>query len=452
MNITSLIDVINSETPVNKIYTSPIERFTDNDNILSDRIFAFSLLESHEQLEFISDLCSVYQFTKTDNTTKLLKGLCSHPDIDITIKNIILTVFDDDTELKLKILETSENKFNLIVFFDIFKRLIDDKIYLNFTLRINNIIDYVSSRNKTEEYYYKIYKNIVYFKDKKCAIQFYKMLFFNSNEHTKILCADALKAHINEEELVKGIIDLCETIESNDRLLADAADLLLRWGINADKYFKKLTGLNPQETIFENRENAHIFSSDKNIEKFINFLSNITLTKIEEADLFIKYSEHYKSKSSKIDIALSRIYIDQATYKGYSLLTIFLKMCKSIDQNMHKKELEKRLIEELEEMSGTCSSGHIIRLANVFNGFELELNVSVEEEFRYKFKHIIMKEIQQDEELIVDGIDGEKLSLFLMKNVDKVFNILWEEYEGQMIKTEFEDLFRKEYMKYEQLN
>ena len=59
MNITSLIDVINSENPVNKIYTSPIERFTDNDNILSDRIFAFSLLESHEQLEFISDLCSV---------------------------------------------------------------------------------------------------------------------------------------------------------------------------------------------------------------------------------------------------------------------------------------------------------------------------------------------------------------------------------------------------------
>ena len=61
-----------------------------------------------------------------------------------------------------------------------------------------------------------------------------------------------------------------------------------------------------------------------------------------------------------------------------------------------------------------------------------------------------MKEIQQDEDLIVEGI--EKLSLFLMKNVDKVFNILWKEYEGQMIKTEFEDLFRKEYMKYEQLN
>ena len=176
------------------------------------------------------------------------------------------------------------------------------------------------------------------------------------------------------------------------------------------------------------------------------------MTKIEEADLFIKYSEYYKSKSSKIDIAISRIYVDQATYKGYSLLTIFLKMCKSIDQNTHKQELEKRLIEELEEMSGTCSSGHIIRLANVFNGFELELNVSIEEEFRYKFKHIIMKEIQKDEDLVVDGIDGEKLSLFLMKNVDKVFNILWKEYEGQMIKTEFEDLFRKEYMKYEQLN
>jgi len=446
MNNTSLADVLNTNT-LSKNYANNIERFTDNDNLNEDRILAFSLLESHEQLEFISDLCSVYQFTKTDNNTKLLLGICSHKDIDITIKNLVLAVFNDDLELKLKILETSENKFNLIVFFDIFKRLIDDKIYISNKTRIDKIIEYVSSRNSNEEYYYKIYKNVVYFKEKKCAIEFYRRLFKNSNEHTKILCADALKDHVSPDEIIPSIISMCDNIENNDRLLADAADLLLRWGYNADKYFRKLSGLN--QTVFENKENAHLFATDKNIENFIDYLSLISVSKVDENDLFIKYSEKYKSMSNKTDIALSRIYIDQSIYKGYSLLTIFLKMCKCIQEHNHKLELEKRLVEELEEMSGTCSSGHIIRLANVFNGFDFELNLGIEEEFRYKFKHIIMTEIKDDEELI---LDSDKLSVFLMKNVDKIFNVLWEDYKGQMLKTEFEDLFRKEYVKYEHLN
>jgi hypothetical protein len=443
---TSLADVLNTDT-LPKNYSNNTERFIDNDNLNEDRILAFSLLESHEQLEFISDLCSVYQFTKTDNNTKLLLGICSHNDIDITIKNLILAVFNDDLELKLEILENSENKFNLIVFFDIFKRLIDDKIYISNKTRIDKIIEYVSNRNSNEEYYYKIYKNVVYFKEKKCAIEFYKQLFKNSKEHTKILCADALKDHVSPDEIIPSIINMCENIENNDRLLADAADLLLRWGHNADKYFRKLSGLN--QTVFENKENAHLFATDKNIQNFIDYLSLVSVSKVDENDMFIKFSEKYKSLSNKTEIALSRIYIDQSTYKGYSLLTIFLKMCKCIEQHNHKQELEKRLIEELEEMSGTCSSGHIIRLANVFNGFDFELNLGIEEEFRYKFKHIIMTEIKDDEELI---LDNDKLSVFLMKNVDKIFNVLWEDYKGQMLKTEFEDLFRKEYVKYEHLN
>lgn len=446
MNNTSLADVLNTNTS-SKTYANNTDRFTDNDNLNEDRIIAFSLLESHEQLEFISDLCSIYQFIKTDNNTQLLLGICSHKDIDITIKNLVLAVFDDDLELKLKILETSENKFNLIVFFDIFKRLIDDKIYLSNKTRIDKIIEYVSSRNSKEEYYYKIYKNVVYFKEKKCAIEFYKRLFNNSKEHTKILCADALKDHVNTDEIIPSIISMCDAIENNDRLLADAADLLLRWGHNADKYFKKLSGLN--QIVFENKENAHLFATDKNIQNFIDYLSLVSVSKVDENDLFIKFSEKYKSISNKTEIALSRIYIDQSTYKGYSLLTIFLKMCKSIEEHNHKLELEKRLVEELEEMSGTCSSGHIIRLANVFNGFDFELNIGIEEEFRYKFKHIIMTEIKDDEELI---LDSDKLSIFLMKNVDKIFNVLWEDYKSHMLKTEFEDLFRKEYVKYEHLN
>jgi hypothetical protein len=34
-----------------------------------------------------------------------------------------------------------------------------------------------------------------------------------------------------------------------------------------------------------------------------------------------------------------------------------------------KNELEKRLIEEMREMYNTCSSGYLVRFANVFTGF-----------------------------------------------------------------------------------
>lgn len=447
---TSIQDILKFEKYIRK-YSNNIERFLDNDNNIEDRIEAYTLLDNHEQLEIISDICSLYQYTKTDINNKLLRGICNNKDIDITIKNIILGVFEDEFELKLQILETSENKFNINIFFDIFKRIIDidDIKYIKNKERINNIIKYVSNRNKSEDYYYKIYKNVLYLKDK-CSEEFYKELFINSKGKTKILCADALKTKINEEYIIKEITELCDTIINNDILLADAADLLIRWGYNAEKYFQKLSGMSNSNTIFENKENAHIFSTNENIDKFIKFLSNISINKVEENELFLKYSEKYNI-SKNIEIALSRIYVDQATYKGYSLITIFLKICKNIEQHNHREELEKRVIEELEEMSGTCSSGHIIRLANIFNGFDIELNINIQEEFKYKFKHILMKEIENNENCEELVIDIENMKIFLMKNMDKIFNILWSEYK-QMNKTDFEDMFRKEYMNYEQIN
>jgi len=446
---TSIQDILKFVKHVPK-YSNNIERFFDNDNDIEDRIEAYTLLDSHEQLEIISDLCSLYQYTKTDTNNKLLRGVCNNKDIDITIKNLILGVFEDEFELKLQILETSENKFNINIFFDIFKRIIEDNMYIKNKERINNIIKYVSNRNKTEDYFYKIYKNVVYFKDNKCSEEFYKELFINSKGKTKILCADALKTKISEEYIINEITKFCDTIINNDILLADAADILIRWGYNAEKYFQKLSGMTDTDTLFENKENAHIFSTNENIDKFINFLSNISINKVEEHELFLKYKEKYNI-SKNIEITLSRIYVDQATYKGYSLITIFLKICKSIEQHIHREELEKRVIEELEEMSGTCSSGHLIRLANIFNGFDLELNISIQEEFKYKFKHILMKEIENNENCEELIIDIENMRIFLMKNMDKIFNILWNDYK-QMNKTDFEDMFRKEYMNYEQIN
>ena len=59
-------------------------------------------------------------------------------------------------------------------------------------------------------------------------------------------------------------------------------------------------------------------------------------------------------------------------------------MRQGIKINQHEKEtkgmLEDRLLQELMEMSETCSSGHAGRFVNVFAGVDADINISYEDQ------------------------------------------------------------------------
>jgi hypothetical protein len=73
-----------------------------------------------------------------------------------------------------------------------------------------------------------------------------------------------------------------------------------------------------------------------------------------------------------IKASLLRFSLDRGLYSNFqSIQSLVMKIWQIIKEHEYKETLTQRLFEELIEMSGTCSSGHISRLVNVLSGFEV---------------------------------------------------------------------------------
>jgi hypothetical protein len=77
-------------------------------------------------------------------------------------------------------------------------------------------------------------------------------------------------------------------------------------------------------------------------------------------------------KIELIKASLLRFSLDRGLYSNFqSIQTLFMKIWQIIKEHEYRETLTQRLFEELIEMSGTCSSGHVSRLVNVLSGFEV---------------------------------------------------------------------------------
>ena len=206
--------------------------------------------------------------------------------------------------------------------------------------------------------------------------------------------------------------------------LGDAADFLLSIKIpTLLSYVKKGQDLlldidkeGVQGGIWSSKQTIHQVSSD--IDSFINnILNDITPAKnISSIILDIinnnsSYFIHYDNLIDTISKSILRIEYDLSHYgtMKYSLHIIFSKIITYILHHTFSHSLQLRLIEELYEMSSTCTSGHILRLMNIFSGFEestIRLDPSIE------IKGIVFAKLQkyiqslpiQHQELIYNAI------------------------------------------------
>lgn len=243
------------------------------------------------------------------------------------------------------------------------------------------------------------------------------------------------------EEIEKIASD--NTVEYNRR--ADAADVLLRIGVTKEykdigkRIINQLASMDGKivHTIFDNAQNVHTEKVEESVNDILGFLSgslqkingepidfSYINTQIESilrtekqalyrvlADENIKekcvycqsgieelilHEEHkfcgekcvqMHTRETKIRLAMNRIYMDRALYSKFnnSLINILLRVWSYISTKEEETQIEMkhRLLEELEEMSDTCSSGFASRLVNVLSGFsEFNILISWEEQIR----------------------------------------------------------------------
>lgn len=135
--------------------------------------------------------------------------------------------------------------------------------------------------------------------------------------------------------------------------------------------------------------------------------------------------------------ALTRIKTDSS---GLNLANVFCNVWCLIDGSEHRDELIKRLLQELTEMSGYCSSGHYARLLNVTSGFfddEYSIKVAFNDEMSASFMARWRRELNALPEETRERFANEMISvtpsyeygMFKTEATSRIASELRSEYE-----------------------
>jgi hypothetical protein len=237
----------------------------------------------------------------------------------------------------------------------------------------------------------------------------YNFLFTVGNMiYYKILSAQYLLQNCtitNEDRLmIEGeLTRFAEDINLDYDRRADAADVLLQLGSPESKIKGRAIiiilghgGSNRISTIFSNAQNVHTTEVEKSVSDILEFFVGFPIHLINKKPVEFEYicsqvketlrkqrptekNEVPTLREDNIILAMNRIYMDRVLYSKYNntLSNIFIKVWSYLIVHESCKEMYIRFLEELEEMSGTCSTGFVSRMVNVVSGFgEFSLRIS----------------------------------------------------------------------------
>jgi len=246
----------------------------------------------------------------------------------------------------------------------------------------------------------------------------------------KILAAQYLlqKTEIDRILAETELLIFAEDTELDYDRRADAADVLIQLGSPTMKrkgqdIIISLGRIDGEvRTIFENAQNVHVQEVEESVSHTLEFLSSVQIQTVNKVPIDFDYvsaqvkkmikkdkdkiivkgekckfcgttndenlfcNERCRSlhiRDNKILISLDRICMDRALYSKFnlSLSNVLVKVWSYTMGHEYQDEMHKRMLEELQEMSGTCSSGYITRLINVISGFgEFNIRISWEDQ------------------------------------------------------------------------
>lgn len=283
------------------------------------------------------------------------------------------------------------------------------------------------------------------------------------------------------ETLVKITITMFENflLDRNLEYMSEIADIMHTYGpanygrnlldritdfeqhiANQSQHFQPQPPPKPtiKKTIYSDSQNVHNSKINKTVihaletiynifKKDINLESSIPSEKEKFKNLCLNNIEvilinNHPSKKELINKSISYIKSSISMFGSsgnISLKDAFLCIWLWITQNKHKQELEYRLLEELKEMNGMCTTGHISRLINVIQGFTEDENLSIRISKLDQCNSVIRKYLTDKlssctDDKILDGmIDGndEYIRFIRLKIAEKL--ISWQQEYGEDI-------------------
>ena len=204
---------------------------------------------------------------------------------------------------------------------------------------------------------------------------------------------------------------------------------------------------NRKASVYNDTQNVH--NSEIN-DSVINIATSLVNNKSSPSDMFNideelqKYYPEYENHKEQINTSLERIRDDKSKFKdGVTISMVFDKIVGIIANSIHKPELVKRLGEELYEMNGLCSTGHMARIVNVIQGFndipeDLKIKINPKDEIYANIQSFISSEIQKSdnyEQLMDDMVDSNienhrRFVNFVSEKMKNKVKELRKDYDG----------------------
>jgi hypothetical protein len=313
-----------------------------------------------------------------------------------------------------------------------FIKIIEDN-GINCDYRYKSILSL--ERKKINNVKFHLYKSLISFMRNRNNLMMYRIL---SSQYL----LQSIKELMTEDEIKEVESCLLEFAENEDNeynLRADASDVLLSLGseemkIKGREIIMELGGKG--KTIFDNKQNVHVKEIEKSVMNILETICYVPIIKIDENPINFDYVEEEIQKlinenndKEKILISLNRIRMDRTLYSllCITLSVVMVKLWSYICSNENKNEMQKRLLQELEDMAGTCSSGFISRLVNTISGFgDLSIKISFEDQIVSNFSarlNSYAQKICDDDSIFRNTIFEDVKKLYLKENPEKTVDV-----------------------------
>ena len=445
-------------------------------------------------IDIINKLTTMYGISGTKILREYLSEICQNSHISVLLKIIsAMGIYEYN--------ETDDLGYNCINF--VYSQ-INETISTPYKIDLVKILmKNIKYREQTQKYFFDIitnskldinfiYKFILSLENNKKSeeeknfkffiFQGSKYIIFSDErpERFRILSAQNLLQNFSEimeqeeiEKIQSVLLSFAENKELEYNVRADATDIILKLGtpenkIRAQEIINILGNENNKtDNIYNNMQNVHIKEVEDSVTQILESLQKNRIMLVNNENINISYVEKEITelakdmdieKINKIKLSLNRIKLDRSLYSRYNcrLEYIILQIWTYISNNKSVDEMKKRLLEELVDMSGTCSSGFAARLVNTITGFgDFNISISWRDQIvsnlagRLNARIRTMDNLRLQEKILsqltldAKNYDERKHFLkFFRENISEIREEMFQEFKKYIFDTDFDIYFR----------
>jgi hypothetical protein len=256
--------------------------------------------------------------------------------------------------------------------------------------------------------------------------------FINHNKPEKTQVEKTLREiydkYIDDDTISNEIYDIAHQIRARELIeyiQADREDIEHLHEYVSPHIYK------PDDSVYQDTQNVHETSINESVKIAVKTM--IKLYPPTGVVRIQKLVEDIPNFPIKLLQVIDRIHVENATFgiditleELFESLCMFIKMCEDTDT---QNTLYERLIEELSEMDGMCSTGHMSRLINVIQGFtnipELCITISLNDQCYAIVKNYLMECTKNDIKLLEYIEDQDEKMIPVIKTYISTIGKTW---------------------------